>query len=369
MTDMRAGMGTEVRRVYLHVGTPKSGTTHLQRRLRRNAETLRAHGVGIPRNPRRARGIDASFRAALDLTGQDFGGPPGHARGAWARAVRQSRRQRVTVISHELLATADADVIRRARADLADAELHVVVTARDPARALPAAWQESVKQGRRLTYRQFLDRAREGEVWLARAMDVDAVLESWGADLPADRLHLVTLPRPGADRDLLWQRFCDALGIDPDSGPLPADRSNESLGIAETQLLRRVNRRHGRRNPEAHRLLKYVVAEGALSLRDSMPILLPPEDHAWVAELAERWIGWVRERGVPVSGDLDDLRPRPTQGEWRDPDEPVPAEVAGAAVDALAATIAEVSRPPVPDRPMVRLRAGVHARWRSLRRR
>ena len=40
------------RRVYLHVGAPKTGTTYLQDRLGRNARRLAAHDVHVPRlNP------------------------------------------------------------------------------------------------------------------------------------------------------------------------------------------------------------------------------------------------------------------------------------------------------------------------------
>ena len=36
------------RRVYLHVGAPKTGTTYLQDRLTLNADSLAGHGVHFP---------------------------------------------------------------------------------------------------------------------------------------------------------------------------------------------------------------------------------------------------------------------------------------------------------------------------------
>ena len=49
------------------------------------------------------------FRAALDLLGQDWGGAPGHAEGAWDAMVRRVRRADGTVvISHEILARRQA---------------------------------------------------------------------------------------------------------------------------------------------------------------------------------------------------------------------------------------------------------------------
>ena len=39
---------TSQRRVYLHIGAPKTGTTYVQDRLSRNAKTLAQHGVHFP---------------------------------------------------------------------------------------------------------------------------------------------------------------------------------------------------------------------------------------------------------------------------------------------------------------------------------
>jgi hypothetical protein len=359
MGSMRVGRR---RQLYLHVGAPKSGTTYLQERLRANAGALRGHGVLVPRTPWWSGAGDLHFRAALDLTGKDFGGPRGHAEGAWGQLVRQVRRYRGTsIVSHELFATAESDAIARLHAELPDVDLHVVFTARDPARALPAAWQETVKLGRSIDFRRFLRNARAGQVWFAEALDVAGVLGAWGAHLPADRLHLVVVPATAGDPDLLWRRFSDAVDIDPGWAPHLPERRNESLGVAETQLLRHVNRRFGRRGQRHHRthqLLKNVVAEGALAARDSERIELPPGEYDWVAGLADGWIDWVREHGVDVHGDLDELRPvRPDDtARWVDPDDAPPREVTGAALDALAAALAEAARREDPgERPVARI--------------
>ena len=96
---------TSQRRVYLHIGAPKTGTTYVQDRLSRNAKTLAQHGVHFPaRAPLVSPGM-FHFRAALDLLGQDWGGEQGHAEGSWDALVRRVRRSRGTVIvSHEILA-------------------------------------------------------------------------------------------------------------------------------------------------------------------------------------------------------------------------------------------------------------------------
>ena len=187
------------RKVYVHVGAPKTGTTYLQDRLSKNAKSLAAHDVHLPsRAPLMSTGM-FHFRAALDLMGQDWGGAPGHAEGSWEAMVRRVRRAGGTsIISHEILAPADPEAVARLKRDLSDSEIHIVYSARDLARQAPAGWQESVKQGRRWKYARFLARLRNGRPWFARAIDLPTVLGAWGNGLSPEqraRRHGARRPR------------------------------------------------------------------------------------------------------------------------------------------------------------------------------
>ena len=245
------------------------------------------------------------FRAALDLLDQDWGGPKGHAAGNWAAMVKRVRRSSGTVIiSHEILAPAKPEHIARLRRDLDGCEIHVVYSARDLARQAPAGWQESIKQGRRWSYRRYLSRVRAGTPWFARAFDLPAVLSQWGTGLPPDHVHVVTVPQAdavAADPDLLWRRFCEAFGIDPAWAPHESHRSNASLGSAETQVLRRLNQRLSRatrRDASYDDLILGMLAGDTLAGSRSRPILLPPKFHDWAIERGEAWIRVARgERG------------------------------------------------------------------------
>ena len=327
--------------VYLHIGAPKTGTTYMQDRLMLNQASLAEHGVTIPT---KNRFVDADlfhFRAALDLLDQDWGGAPGHAVGSWDTMVKRVRRARGTVIiSHEVLAPAEPDVIARVMNDLADSEIHLVYSARDLARQLPAAWQERVKQGRKWTFRRFLDKVERNQTWFRAAMDLPAVLDNWGAKLPPDRVHVVTVPHDrGPTGDELWFRFCRAFGIDPEWAPLDSERANRSLGIAETQLVRRLNRRLEltRRDATYDALIRELLAQDVLASRDSIPVRLPPDRFDFAAAQAELWIDWIKQTGVDVVGDVEDLRPVPPDPDttWRDPDRVSPKLQLGAALDAL----------------------------------
>src|SRR5689334_958549 len=115
--------------VFLHVGSPKTGTTFLQDVLWTQRRTAREQGLLLP-----GRRFHDHFLATLDVRGlADQPGYPAEAKGTWARLVEQSLAWDGTVlISHELFAGATAEQASAAVASLSPrADVHVVVTARD----------------------------------------------------------------------------------------------------------------------------------------------------------------------------------------------------------------------------------------------
>jgi len=344
--------------VHLHIGAPKTGTTYIQTRLARNTKTLARHDVHFPSLGWSARPAVSQFRAALDLTGQDWGGAPGHAEGAWDALMKRVRRlDGNVIISHEILAPAEERMIERAMKDLAGSEVHIVYSARDLARQLAAAWQESIKQGRYWTFRKFLRRSRMGKPFMMQAFDIPDVLSSWGVAVPPERIHLVVVPTKrgtsGDQEDTLWTRMCRALDIDPAWAPVDSDVTNESLGVAETQVLRRLNHALGRRvarEGEYDDLVRRMVASGTLFYHRSAPVTLRPDSYDWVEEQTERALEWITASGIDVIGDLDELRPqRPDPGQpWHNPDRVKKPAITRAAIGALSSMTAEAARRPDP---------------------
>ncbi len=340
------------RRVLLHVGTPKTGTSFVQDVLFRNRRTLASSGIHYP-----ADRFDAHFLAALDLMRLPWGGLEHEAVGAWDRLAADVRAWRGTsIVSHEILATASRSQVGRALESLGHhdgAEVHVVLSVRDLVRQVPAEWQENVKHRSTITYARFLrelqDPARDTRIssWFWGVQEVPDILNRWGHDLPPQRIHLVTVPAPGGPRDLLWQRFSRALGLEGLDLDLEAERVNPSLGVPETALLRRINRSANEVVEPAHYrpLVRELLAHQTLSQRTGSPRLaLPPQVHGWAQEVAASWRTEIEQRGYDVIGDLGDLTGPPPAASWSDPDHPVEREVAGAAVDAIRALLLENAR-------------------------
>jgi len=234
-----------------------------------------------------------------------------------------------------------------------------VYSARDLARQLPAAWQESIKQGRNWSFNRFLNKCERGASWFSRAFDLPSVLSTWGAELPPERVHVLTVPQAERGEDSMWLRFCRCTGIDPAWAPIDSHRANRSLGIAETQVIRQLNRRiarETRREAEYDQLIRRMLAQDRLVRRSSAPVRMPPSRFGWVDAETERWIDWLRRSGVDIVGDVDDLRsPRPRrQARWRDPDRVRPRDLVRVALDALAAMTQEAASRPDPNRQLVR---------------
>jgi hypothetical protein len=337
-------------KVLVHVGTPKTGTSFVQDLLFQHRESLALQGILYP-----AERFDAHFLAALDLLDLEWGGLEKEAVGAWDRLVEQVRAWPGTVIiSHEILATASRQQVRRAFEGFGDAEVHVVVSARDLVRQIPAEWQENVKHRRTLGYHAFLDRVtdprRRGELasWFWGVQEVPDILDRWGSTLPPERVHLVTVPKPGAPAGLLWQRFAFALGLDPDVFEPESERANPSLGVAETALVRRINQRvnHGvLANRDYRQFVRELLAHRTLSHRDGAHRLaLPADVRAWAAELSRSWVRLLGSRGYDVVGTLDDLLPDEHAAPFVDPDAPDEDQVADAALQSIVTLLEEAAR-------------------------
>lgn len=340
-------MAVSAHRVFLHIGTPKSGTTYLQEVMWHNRDSLTETGVRYP-----ASRPDEQFLATLDLLGRTFHGRRDPAAvGAWDRICGQARDWPGTsVISHEMLAAATPETVRRAVGSFGDAEVHLVCTARDLARQLPAVWQEDVKNTGTLTFDEFSRSLRGADdtidPYFATTFwgyqDLPEILRTWSAEVPPERVHVLPLTR-GAARDELWERFAGVVGIDPLSCPARMEVRNPSTGVVETNLLRLLNRTGLREDLDwgaYESLVKRFLAVEVLAERPgSVPLSLPIEDRPWVEQWSKDAVESVRTAGYDVVGDLADLLPVWRGDQAGHPDGARTEDLLDAAVYALAATV------------------------------
>lgn len=326
------------RRVFLHVGTPKSGTTFLQSVWWANKDELGSQGLLLP-----GRGVNHHYWASCVVRGgKQVEHLPKAGPRSWQRLLRASGEHDGDVlISHELFSPAAADRAAAALRELESVadEVHVVVTARDLARQIPAEWQQRTKHGRSQTFDDFLDTIRtDPEMAFWQAQDLPAVLDRWSQGIPGERVHLVVLPPPGAPPTVLWDQVCELMGVDGTGMEQRATRSNESLGLAEAEAMRRISSElnHGGLAKSTERLLKSWFAENMLRSRDPEKIVLPASAYPWVVERARAMVDQLAGRDYDVRGDLVDLVPPASPAPGRTFAEVTDDEVAAVTVRALA---------------------------------
>lgn len=353
--------------IYLHIGAPKTGTTYLQSILWKNRHTLRADGFLYP-----GEHYLSHTHAALNLReihGEHAGYRNPAVPGAWQRLVDEARAWDGTVlVSQELFSPAEPAQAERALATLDFADVHIIYTARDLLRQVPAAWQEDLKNRKTMTFAEFLEQLQappEHMHRLARIFwrmqDAVDVLGRWARGVPPERVHLITLPRRADGGDTLWTRFCAVTGLDPGRYDTSAAVANTSLGISEANLLRRLNLALGEdvRWPLYSDCVTGLVGIDVLAARPNpRRIALSDEDGAWLTKRAHMMVEELRAAKYDVVGDLDDLLPAsPAAGEavgeatgqadapeWADPDDAPAAEMVDAAVESMAALLARLQR-------------------------
>lgn len=332
------------RTVFLHVGVAKTGTTYLQRLMFTNRDLLRKHGVLYP-----GERPNAHFLASMDLREAGFGGHQySGAPGMWQKLVAEANSfPHTTVISHETLARARPNGIERAVVDFSTDDVRVVVTTRDLGRQIPAVWQETVKNRNVQTYSEFLEwvfdattpdgTTRMNSFW--RPQDLPRLVRRWLDGVGDGKVIVVTVPPAGADRQELWRRFAAAVELPDLPYSFDADVRNVSLGVLQSELLRRMNRHIPEQVewPMYERRVKREFAEKRLtSLPSSDQIGVPARWREQVGVVAERMTRELAELPIRVIGDVDDLRPRFTEPAGQLPDDISESRLLEAALSVLA---------------------------------
>jgi hypothetical protein len=326
--------------MYVHVGCPKSGTTFLQTVLWASRRQLADQGLQIP-----LERVADHFHVALALRGmhdESIDAPRDRAALERLAAELPSLTATKALISHDVFAPATPDQVALLHGILREFEVHVLITARDLARQIPSHWQQRIKERAHNPYDDFATAVLErspasGEFWANQ--DVADIATRWLGSLPADRLHLVTVPPPGSPPGTLLERFSRAISIDPSALETQVARGNPSLGLVQIELLRRVNVALGDRLPHPRagygRVGKRHLAERMLAPQGGQPPVLPANLVDRCLEVSNRMVEELRKRDYDVVGELDDLLPRGLHNEVEQTS-PTEGELLEAAVQALA---------------------------------
>ncbi len=333
-------------RVYLHIGLPKTATTYLQRILWAHEDQMRGEGLLLPGSTRRehlwasrtvrrawvANGDSESQRNAWDRMLLDMADWPGRA-----------------LVSHEFFAAASKEQAQRVVEQLAPAEVHVVVTAREPLGLFTASWQEALKN-RETTPMADYGRDESDDpraIWNWRTLDLRLVLQRWaptGGPVAPEHVHVLPLPGKDAPREQIWHHFAGLLGLDAGAYDVSGAFANESMGVVEAETLRRVNEHLGdfTKAIDKGTYIRTFLGDERLVPRGGERYW-PAEDQVDDCRRRGREaVAFVREQGYDVVGELDSLLVPDQLPERRRPDSVTDAEVAQVAVELVATMLGDV---------------------------
>jgi hypothetical protein len=333
------------RTVYFHIGLPKTGTTYLQTLMWNNRDELGRQGVLLPGASRR----DHLWASMVVRDDPKVNHRSPAAKHAWDQLVEEVNAWPGTaVISHEFFAAASGEQSTRAASALDGADVHVVVTARDTLSLVTARWQEYVKNGETVPIDGYPVREQTDPVdeWDWGTLDLADVLTRWSASLPHDHLHVLTLPKPEEPRETLWLRFAELVGIDPSTCGTGGSEQNESLGVVEVELLRRVNadlRGFGSALDRGNWIRGYL-AQGKLVPRGGERFWPSAERVSELCARGNRIADEVVAAGYDVIGDAEDLRPPAVVPRRRHPGTVTDAELTAAATSVIASMMTDVRR-------------------------
>ena len=227
-----------------------------------------------------------------------------------------SARGSRALISEESLAPSNDQQIKALVEACEAREVHLVLTVRDLGRQIPSAWQQLLQSGGSMPFDAYLRRLKKTEGrpsskhWASK--NVNEILDRWSAHIPESRIHVVTVPPPGSEPELLLRRFCEVLSVDSALLDREVGRLNESVGRTQAELLSRVNghlSKVDRRRDVYGDIGKRYFAVKVLGAQRGDRILVPARHRKWVREVSAKYVDRIAAGEFQVIGDLSDLSP------------------------------------------------------------
>jgi len=279
-----------VRRLVLHIGLEKTGSTSFQAFCTAERQRLAAWGALYPANPAcflspNHAPLAASYYSAEEAAALMIAGRGASRAQAIAALKAESAGAGLTLISAEHLSSRfDAARIAALAADLADYEVSVAVVVRHPmARAL-SAYATTIASGRTLTLAAFVEELLAPD---NPYLSTRRTIEAWSQVFGRERMIVVAYARGQDITSALLARLI------PSAPPaIGGPRHNVSPAAAVIERLRRAN--EAPLPGVARRLARW--RGGA---RSGPALSFTPEQAARIAAATAEDLGWLRrEYGV-----------------------------------------------------------------------
>ena len=334
------------KRVIVHAGFHKTGTTALQSALFAVSDKLEKRGFTYPHV-----GGKAHHKAIYSLMEkgwgwEDRGGNPVDPK-KWPELVKKVRRAKETVIiSSEFLCELNEAQIAKFKSDLGIDDVTIYFTLRPLLKIVPSAYQQHLKIGIRSDYEKWLHSILDNpgtstitpSFWVRHQHA--KVLRKWIEAYGKDRVKLVIVDEKNPE--FMYQVFNDALGLKKPLLEEQKDKdSNRSLTLDEITLLRKINRIFPKRRTWHD--YETFIRQGAMKYltnkvkpaEDSKRLLTPEWAVEKIEAISSESVTEIKGLGIEIIGDIETFSSAKIPTGVSEEPENIPVEIAARALVAL----------------------------------
>ena len=303
------------KKLIVHAGFHKTGTTALQSAFFANINELVEFGINYPQV-----GGKAQHKAIYSLMGKTWGwedrGGVTATDKRWKNLLKQvSKTKKTTLISSEFLCELNEEQIARFKKDLNVADAHIYFTIRPLLKIIPSAYQQHLKIGIKSDYEKWLHSILDEpgvstitpSFWVRHTHA--KVISKWIAEFGADRVTLIVVDE--AQPELMYDTFSELLGLPAKFLKKQENQdSNRSLSLNEITMLNRINRLFPKRR--SWHDYETFIRNGAIKhltnkvepAQDDLRLLTPQ----WAVDKAKvisaNSVADIKKLGIRIIGDL-----------------------------------------------------------------
>ena len=301
------------RRVVIHIGPPKTGSTTLQDALHHNRDDLKRMGIRYA-----GSGTQSSAAAMWVTRRRDRTTGRQVPASAWKQLLKEMKNsiESTVVVSSEWFAAATPAQIRTISQELPGAEYQIVIALRSLDRVLPSRWRQNVVEGATYSFTEWLElifspstNPYSTRFWHQHRHD--ELVQRWGEVFGQRAITAICVD--GADPDRLLRHMESLIGAQ--EGALGSSRHvrNMSLDGVTVEGIRRFNllaEEHG--VPPELRYLTVTrgvvpqIEQGVQSDGSSTGRVPAQYADRCVAE-STRIVKELRSSGANILGNLDEL--------------------------------------------------------------
>ena len=304
------------KKLIVHAGFHKTGTTALQSAFFANINELVEFGINYPQV-----GGKAQHKAIYSLMGKTWGwedrGGVTATDKRWKDLLKQvSKTKKTTLISSEFLCELNEEQIARFKKDLNVADAHIYFTIRPLLKIIPSAYQQHLKIGIKSDYEKWLHSILDEpgvstitpSFWV-RHMHAE-VLAKWVKHFGKENVMVIVVDEK--QPEFLYQEFNNLLSLKPGFLKPQLDQdSNRSLTLDEITLLNTINKKFSKKRSWhdyetfiRNGSIKYLTNK-VVPAPDAVRLLTPQ----WAVDIAKtvskRNVEQIKGLGIKIIGDLD----------------------------------------------------------------